>query len=215
MSLMDVEARLRTAVTTVILDEYSLLENVRVPFTASERVIVHQVGWRLRNEFPRSWDVDVEYNREGTMPTAPEAGTATSRPVDLSIHHRGMRGVGHNLLVIAMKVAAVSDVKAEAARLKQTMERYSYQHGAILSLGLTMGDEPKGPPVLVFPQWLWLPGRGQFTPIFTADAAHQLSRDGWEARQRRYPEGSEGQEEYAPWRSQTPHEPEPITWDGL
>ncbi|MCL2788688.1 MAG: hypothetical protein FWD59_09420 [Micrococcales bacterium] len=208
--MSQVEARLRTALTTVILDEYSLLENVRVPFTASERVIAHQVGWRLRNEFPRSWDIDVEYNREGTMPTAP-ASEPTRRPVDLSIHHRGMRGTAHNLLVLELKVAMVGDVKAEAARLKQTMERYSYMSGAILDLGLTVGDEPKGPPVFVFPQWLWLPGRGQFTPVFTAEAARQLSIDGWEARQRRYPEGSEGEEEYSGWRSETLHEPEPTT----
>ncbi|MDR0505179.1 MAG: hypothetical protein LBG70_05180 [Bifidobacteriaceae bacterium] len=208
MSLVDLEARLRTALTTLILDEYSLLENVRVPFTASDRVIAHQMGWRLRNEFARSWDIDVEYNREGTMPTAP-AAEKVRRPVDVSIHHRGMRGSAHNLLVMEVKTAHSGDISAEVARLEQTMDRYSYQHGVILDLGLTMGADPLAPPVEVYPQWLWLPGRGQFSPVFTIDAASQLSTDGWQARQRRYPFDSAGDEEYAGWRSATHHEPEP------
>ena len=55
MPYIDIDARLRTALVTLILDDYSLLETVQLPLPASERVIASQLAWRLRTEYERSW----------------------------------------------------------------------------------------------------------------------------------------------------------------
>ncbi|MDR3202056.1 MAG: hypothetical protein LBT54_02825 [Bifidobacteriaceae bacterium] len=191
MPYTDVEGRLRTALTTLILDEYSLLETVRLPLPASERVIAHQIGWRLRTEYERSWDIDVEYNRVGHGSEGPGRGEPVDRPVDISVHHRGMTGPAHNLMVIELKTNFAGDLAVELHRLGSIAKYYRYQHACLLDLGITLGDEPNGPPVLVCPTWVWLPGGEQPGPVFPGDAARQLSADGWEARQRRYPVGAD------------------------
>jgi hypothetical protein len=190
MSYIDIEARLRTALVTLILDEYSLLESVRLPLPASERVIANQLGWRLRTEYERSWDVDVEYNRVGhgtlALGPRPDEPDPALRPVDISIHHRGLSGQFDNLLVIELKTHGVPDLSAEVNRLDQTKRRYGYQHAVLLDLGMKKGEDPDGPPVLLDPSWLWLPGGRILTEVFDAQSALQLSKDGWHARQHRY-----------------------------
>ncbi|MDR1428612.1 MAG: hypothetical protein LBJ08_12805, partial [Bifidobacteriaceae bacterium] len=157
MADTDVEARLRTALTTLILDEYSLLENIRLPLPASERVVAHQIGWRLRTEYDRSWDLDVEYHRVGHgAPPSQSSPDPDRRPVDISVHHRGLRGSAHNLLVLQLKVGGISSLHREVERLRLTAEHYRYRHGVLLDLGLEMGADPGSPPVLVCPAWLWL-----------------------------------------------------------
>jgi hypothetical protein len=190
MPYLDVEGRLRTALTTVILDEYSLLETVRLPLPASERVIAHQLAWRLRTEYERSWDVDVEYNRVGHGSDPAEAAPDPEhRPVDISVLHRGLAGRDHNLMVVELKTQGVPDLAAERERLATTARHYDYQHAVLVDLGLEPNENPLGPPMLVWPSWLWLPGGGsQLVQVFSDDVVHQLSYDGWQARKRRYPE---------------------------
>ena len=184
MSYIDIEARLKTSLVTLILDEYSLIETIRLPLPASERVIASQLAWRLRTEYERTWDVDVEYNRVGHG-QKPDSHMAhpdpASRPVDISIHHRGMSGQGDNLLVIELKTHGVLHLEAEVTRLDSTKRHYNYQHAVLVDLGMTECDEPDGPPVLLNPQWLWLPGSRQLSPVFDGDQAKQLSSDGWKA----------------------------------
>ncbi|MDR1442043.1 MAG: hypothetical protein LBJ02_06620 [Bifidobacteriaceae bacterium] len=189
MSYINTEARLRTALITLILDEYSLLETVHLPLPASERVIANQLAWRLRTEYERSWDVDVEYNRVGHGSTV-KAGRASqpdpaTRPVDISIHHRGLSGRNDNLMVVELKTHGVEDLDAEVARLRKTQQHYDYQHAVLLDLGITRNKETEGPPVLLRPSWLWLPGTRSLSPVFDDDSAAQLSVDGWQARKGR------------------------------
>ncbi|MCL2802806.1 MAG: hypothetical protein FWD29_02445 [Micrococcales bacterium] len=188
MSYLDVEARLRTALITLILDEYSLLQSVRLPVPASQRVIATQLAWRLRTEYERSWDVDVEYNRigHGYKPgTRPDAPDPAARPVDISIHHRGLTGPAANLLVIELKTHGVDDLAAELAQLNATKVGFKYRHAALLDLGMREGDDPNGPPVVLEPAWLWLPGGRDMSPVFDGDQAKQLSREGWQAHELR------------------------------
>ncbi|MDR0945752.1 MAG: hypothetical protein LBM66_06300 [Bifidobacteriaceae bacterium] len=202
MPYRDVQARLRTALTTVILDEYSLLETVQVPITASERVIGHQLAWRLRSEYSRAWDVDMEYNPLGH---AAEPGGA-GEPVDISIHHRGMRGHEHNRTVIRFRTRLHDEFERELADLQAVKDRYDYEHACLLDLRLNMGSKPDDPPVLVAPQWVWLPGQEKMEDIFTRQAARQLAVDGWEARQRRYRGFDDQDIVYDGWRQRTPEE---------
>ncbi|MDR2380816.1 MAG: hypothetical protein LBE08_06540 [Bifidobacteriaceae bacterium] len=190
MPYIDIEARLRTALVTLILDEYSLLETVQLPLPASERVIASQLAWRLRTEYERSWDVDVEYNRVGhgsvgRRATALNQPDPATRPVDISIHHRGLTGRNDNLMVLELKTHGVADLPAEVTRLEQTQRHYDYQHAVLLDLGMSRGSGPDSPPVLLCPQWLWLPGPRTLSPVFDAASAVQLSADGWTARQGR------------------------------
>jgi len=184
MSYIDIEARLRTSLVTLILDEYSLLETIRLPLPASERVIASQLAWRLRTEYERTWDVDVEYNRVGHG-KKPDSETSApdpdSRPVDISIHHRGLSGQGDNLLVIELKTHGVANLDAEFARLDRTKRHYNYQHAVLVDLGMSENEDADGPPVLLSPSWLWLPGSKQLSPVFDGDQANQLSHDGWQA----------------------------------
>jgi hypothetical protein len=199
MPYIDIEARLRTALVTLILDEYSLLETVQLPLAASERVIASQLAWRLRTEYERSWDVDVEYNRVGHGSVG-RAGRMNqpdpaTRPVDISIHHRGLTGRDDNLMVLELKTHGVEDLAAEVSRLEQTQRHYDYQHAVLLDLGMSGGSGPRdgeprvddsaGPPVLLSPRWLWLPGPRSLAPVFDESSALQLSADGWQARQGR------------------------------
>ncbi|MDR1824634.1 MAG: hypothetical protein LBR27_04800 [Bifidobacteriaceae bacterium] len=190
MPYIDIEARLRTAIITLVLDEYSLLETVRLPLPASERVIAHQLAWRLRTEYERSWDVDVEYNRVGHGTLAggpkPDEPDPAARPVDISIHHRGLSGRMDNLMVIEVKTHGVKDLKAEVARLDQTKRRYDYQHAVLLDLDIKKGEDPDGAPVVLDPAWLWLPGGRHLVEVFDTESALQLSVDGWNARKHRY-----------------------------
>ncbi|MDR1118796.1 MAG: hypothetical protein LBL01_05815 [Bifidobacteriaceae bacterium] len=189
MPYIDIEARLRTALVTLILDEYSLLETVQLPLPASERVIASQLAWRLRTEYERSWDVDVEYNRVGHGSVG-RAGRMSqvdpaTRPVDISIHHRGLTGRNDNLMVLELKTHGVPDLPAEVARLERTQRHYDYQHAVLLDLGMAPGAAPDAPPVVLSPQWLWLPGPRSLSPVFDQSSAEQLSADGWQARQGR------------------------------
>ncbi|MDR1392688.1 MAG: hypothetical protein LBJ62_01765 [Bifidobacteriaceae bacterium] len=189
MPYIDIEARLRTALVTLILDEYSLLETVQLPLPASERVIASQLAWRLRTEYERSWDVDVEYNRVGHGSTGRSGVLGqpdpVNRPVDISIHHRGLTGRDDNLMVLELKTHGVPDLPAEVARLDKTQRHYDYQHAVLLDLGITEGSDPEGPPVVLKPGWLWLPGPRTLSPVFEGDSALQLSADGWNARKGR------------------------------
>ncbi|MCL2803796.1 MAG: hypothetical protein FWD29_07610 [Micrococcales bacterium] len=186
MSYIDIEARLRTALVTLILDEYSLLETIRLPLPASERVIASQLAWRLRTEYERTWDVDVEYNRVGHG-NKPDSGSTSpvpeSRPVDISIHHRGLSGPGDNLLVIELKTHGVAHLEAEVTRLDTIKRHYNYQHAVLVDLGMAENEDADGPPVLLNPAWLWLPGAKQMSPVFDGEQAKQLSHDGWHAHQ--------------------------------
>jgi hypothetical protein len=189
MPYINTEARLRTALVTLILDEYSLLETVQLPLPASERVIANQLAWRLRTEYERSWDVDVEYNRVGHGTAAKgqrsQQPDPATRPVDISIHHRGLSGRNDNLMVAELKTHGVPDLPAEVARLEKTQQHYDYQHAVLLDLGITRGAEEDGPPVLLRPSWLWLPGARTMSPVFDEESALQLSFDGWQARKGR------------------------------
>ncbi|MDR2252575.1 MAG: hypothetical protein LBD97_01715 [Bifidobacteriaceae bacterium] len=189
MPYIDIEARLRTALVTLILDEYSLLETVQLPLPASERVIASQLAWRLRTEYERSWDVDVEYNRVGHGSVGRRAAMnqpdPATRPVDISIHHRGLTGRNDNLMVLELKTHGVPDLAAEVTRLEQTQRHYDYQHAVLLDLGMAHGDGPDCPPVVLRPQWLWLPGPRSLSPVFDEASALQLSADGWNARKGR------------------------------
>jgi hypothetical protein len=186
MSYIDIEARLRTALVTLILEEYSLLETVRLPVPASERVIASQLAWRLRTEYERTWDVDVEYNRAGhgnrPSPNRPAPDPET-RPVDISIHHRGLSGQGDNLLVVELKTHGVPNLPEEAKRLEATKRHYEYQHAVLVDLGMSKNEDGDGPPILLNPSWLWLPGGRDLSPVFENDQARQLSWDGWQAHQ--------------------------------
>ncbi|MDR0366495.1 MAG: hypothetical protein LBH68_06695 [Bifidobacteriaceae bacterium] len=189
MSYINIEARLRTALVTLILDEYSLLESVQLPLPASERVIANQLAWRLRTEYERSWDVDVEYNRvgHGSVGTAAARNQPdpTTRPVDISIHHRGRTGRNDNLMVLELKTHGVPDLPAEVARLEKTQQQYGYQHAVLLDLGITQGSGEDEAPVVLQPSWLWLPGVKTLSPVFDEESARQLSFDGWQARKGR------------------------------
>jgi hypothetical protein len=101
--------------------------------------------------------------------------------VDISIHHRGLSGNNDNLLVIELKTHGVPDLDAEVSRLDATKRTYSYQHAVLVDLGMTQSDSDDGPPVVLNPSWLWLPGSKSLSPVFEGDQAKQLSFDGWQA----------------------------------
>ena len=98
--------------------------------------------------------------------------------------------------------------------MRQTAEHYRYRYGVLLDLGLEMGTDPANPPVLICPAWAWLHAQtDELVPVYSPEAALQLSFDGWQARQRRYPWDSDDEIEYPGWR--TPEKPQPEPTDRI
>jgi len=65
MLLVDLQNRVRIALTTTIVNEWSLLSQAGGTSRPSERAVAFHLGWYLRPMVEESWDIDCEYNRSG------------------------------------------------------------------------------------------------------------------------------------------------------
>lgn len=105
---------------------------------ANERSLTHKFAEHLQNILGCKWDVDCEYNRDGTDPkkiseiikivgentTTDKTNAKTVYP-DIIVHKRGKDGP--NLLVIEAKKDATPKKRAEDIdKLKKIQEQYGY-----------------------------------------------------------------------------------------
>jgi len=155
MLLTDLQDRVRIALTTTIVDEWSLLSLAVGTSRPSERAVAFHLGWHLRPMIEASWDVDCEYNRSGMhLEESVRLVDSEGRRIpDLIVHHRGKLGPEHNLLLLELATdSAIDDPDGEAfARARALQIRFGYHFAAVLDLRL--GE--RGTDIPIAPRWKW------------------------------------------------------------
>ena len=174
----DVEARLRIALTTTIVEEYSLFVVGALETPPSTRAVAAQLASRLRHLFEERWDVDVEYNSRPTPGERRVRSRSLRLPAtaDLVIHRRGRSGRENNMLMLVVMLSESPDSGAEVQRLSSLMADRGYQHAALLNFNFARAEADGEPPVVVLPTWYWIGADGHSPDVYSTDAAHALCR---------------------------------------
>lgn len=145
--------RIRIALRQVVVDEWSLFTSWTSGRPVSERTICAHLAWYLRPQLPREWDVDCEYNRSGLAAVKTDAA-GNQHPADLVVHHRGLEGRGHNLLLVELKITSASANSGGSAETVRDLVRdLQYEEGVYLHLN---ASNVRGATALD-PQWAWFP----------------------------------------------------------
>lgn len=155
MQLASLKNRIRIALTTTIVDEWSLLSTTSGTSRPTERGVAFHLGWHLRPMIERSWDIDCEYNRSAMDLEAVVAlEDVEGRGIpDLIVHHRGNLGPEHNLLLLELATdrADLDGATGDFGRARALQQRFGYQFAAVLDLRLGSG----GTAPQIAPHWQW------------------------------------------------------------
>jgi hypothetical protein len=180
MPLEEVQARLRIALTTTIVEEYSLFAATSPRMPPSERAFATQMAFRLRNTFENHWDVDVEYNSRPTLGEQRQRSPVLQLPTtpELIIHRRGRRGPDHNLLLLGLKIQDTPNFEQEVHRLACLMSAYEYRYAAILNLNLAYAAADGEPPAVLLPTWYWIDTEANDAELYAHNAALEICRRG-------------------------------------
>ena len=154
MILADLQSRLRIALTNTLVEEWTLFTPTTGTSRPSERTIAFQLGWYVRQTVERSWNVDSEYDRSGMMlEPSVRFGSQAGHVPNLIVHHRGLLGPEHNLLLVHVAVDSASAADdgpgIEAALALQ--QRFGYGYAMLLDLRL----HTEGRRASVTPYWQW------------------------------------------------------------
>jgi hypothetical protein len=101
----------------------------------SEWSISHRLAVYLEQLLPH-WNIDCEYNRQGTDSSRKLGAQGGLVRPDIVIHHRGRPALAHNLLVIELKR---SDSEEDFRKLEdytsepQGCREFQYQHGLAIT----------------------------------------------------------------------------------
>ncbi|UZN03382.1 hypothetical protein [Cellulomonas sp. S1-8] len=154
MLLADLQARVRIALTTTLVDEWTLVAPSAGTSRPSERTVSFHLGWALRGMVERTWDVDADYDRSGmVLESSVRLDGATHRPPHLIVHQRGRLGPEHNLLLVELTAdaSAAAPGAADLAVAQAIQRRFGYRYAVLLDLRLhddaTTAD--------VHPHWQW------------------------------------------------------------
>lgn len=122
----------------------------------SERTRVAEIMFALRESkqfIHGEWNIDAEWNKEG------RGGDSKGLPLnrsgngvpDLVVHHRGLPGAPHNLLVLEFKNSYRKfDHERDVMKVRQWMERFDYEFGMVVA----MGRRPNNfDPVVTWAEW--------------------------------------------------------------
>ena len=119
------------------LDKLYDLDPELLPLDASEWAIAHRLAVYLEHELPLGWNVDCEYNRQGSEREAKAMGNERRIRPDIVIHHRTLLEPEHNLLVIELKKRPHDTdlMKAcEYTKPPNPDRKFQYQYGLALSV---------------------------------------------------------------------------------
>ncbi len=109
---------------------------------ASEWAIAHRLAVYLEKELPQNWNVDCEYNRQGSEKEVKAMGDGGKIRPDIVIHHRTLLEPENNLLVIELKKReADADLMKACEYTKRPTGDRKFQHQYGLSLSVL--DGPK------------------------------------------------------------------------
>jgi hypothetical protein len=119
------------------LDEFYKRDPELLDLDASEWAIAHRLAVYLEHELPPEWNVDCEYNRQGSEGEAKAMGNGGKIRPDVVIHHRTLLEPEHNLLVIEVKKCETdADLMKAREYTKQPNgdRKFQYQYGLALSV---------------------------------------------------------------------------------
>ena len=176
----DIAARLRIALTTTIVEEYSLLMTSPQLMPPSERTFAAQLAFRLRHVLENDWHVDVDYNswpapgeRRAGARTSPIPGTAC-----IVVHRRGKTGRDNNLFLLELKMQDTPHHEDEVQRLFELMNAHEYGHAALLNLHHAYTAACAEPPVVLLPTWGWIGPETKYSDVYAEDVALAVCRRG-------------------------------------
>ena len=155
MLLADLQARVRIALTTTLVDEWSLFAPSTGTSRPSDRTIAFHLGWALRGTIEGTWDVDADYDRSGmVLEAAVRFDEATNRPPHLIVHRRGRLGPEDNLLLVELTAdgAAAAPGARDLAVAQSVQHRFGYRYAVLLDLRL---DDAAPATADVVPHWQW------------------------------------------------------------
>jgi len=154
MLLGDIQARVRIALTTTLINEWSLFAPATGTSHPSERSIAFHLGWCLRPMIDESWDMDCDYQRSGmALESSVAFGEGVYRAPDLIVHRRGRIGPEDNLLLVALSAdfASTQDRAPSIDQVHAVQMRFGYRYAVWVDLQL----KEDGPEGRVRPQWQW------------------------------------------------------------
>ena len=152
MLLADLQARLRIALTTTLVDEWTLFAPSAGTSRPSERTISFHLGWTLRGTIDRVWDVDADYDRSGMLlEPAVRFDGSTYRPPSLIVHRRGRLGPENNLLLVEVSADAAAPGSLDLPVAQAIQRRFGYRYAALLDLRL----HDEAGTAAVHPHWHW------------------------------------------------------------
>lgn len=154
MLLADLQARVRIALTTTLVDEWTLFAPSAGTSRPSDRTISFHLGWALRGSIEKAWDVDADYDRSGmVLESSVRLDGATHRPPHLIVHQRGRLGPEHNLLLVELTADARSAAPgaADLAVARAIQQRFGYRYAVLLDLRL----DDDAATADVRPHWQW------------------------------------------------------------
>jgi hypothetical protein len=138
-----IESSLYSSIDRLFRNELFLLT-----YDVHERTIDHRLAVYLEHRFA-GFHVDCEYNNDLDSETGrkqvhyPNSSSGTGVYPDIIIHHRGLNGPNHNLLVIEIKKksSAASDIDRDREKLcsytaSDGWNHLSYARGALVVLGV-------------------------------------------------------------------------------
>jgi len=154
MLLADLQARVRIALTTTLVDEWTLFAPSAGTSRPSERTISFHLGWALRGTTEKTWHVDADYDRSGmVLESSVRLDGSTYRPPHLIVHRRGRLGPEHNLLLVDLTAdaAAAEPGTADLAVAQAIQRRFGYRYAVVLDLQF----DDDGTTADVNPHWHW------------------------------------------------------------
>jgi hypothetical protein len=138
-----VKQLVESAICSLVREQRDLID-----LDVTERAISHYLALYIMKVFPRSYNVDVEYNRDGYDPKrlniepmnllSDEARAVTVYP-DVIVHKRGRSD--HNLLVLEMKKPHGS-LEYDERKLRAFRSELGYKYAAHVIVGCNKDEVP-------------------------------------------------------------------------
>ncbi len=153
MLLADLQARVRIALTTTLVDEWTLFAPSAGTSHPSVRTISFHLGWALRGTVEQGWDFDAEYDRSGmVLESSVRLDGSSHRTPHLIVHHRGHLGPEHNLLLVELTTGEDDHAQGPLlAGARAIQQRFGYRYAVLLDLRLHEQDRR----AVVDPHWQW------------------------------------------------------------
>lgn len=175
MILADLQSRVRIALTNTLVEEWTLFAATTGTSHPSERTVAFHLGWYLRQTVDRAWSVDAEYDRSGMLLEDAVRLDGGRTVPNLIVHHRGLLGPEHNLLLVHVAADAATRRRPDLAAAQGLQRRFGYRYALVLDLAL----EADRTSSTVTPLWQWAmledgPVTPEPVPVYTDEVLAEI-----------------------------------------